>query len=69
MFDNTQEDFEKKFPANNTGAPYLQRSISAPAIAEHVRFFLKRWCYFSEICWKIILNRSLKLFFQLTTMM
>lgn len=31
-----QEDFDKKFPAATTNPPYLQRSISAPAIAENV---------------------------------
>lgn len=35
--DSTQEDFDKKFQANAANpAPYLQRSISAPAMAEHV---------------------------------
>jgi hypothetical protein len=34
LFENTEESFssEKKFPQ----PPFLQRSVSAPAIAEHV---------------------------------
>lgn len=35
--DSTQEEFDKKFTGgNNSNPPFLQRSISAPAIAEHV---------------------------------
>jgi hypothetical protein len=41
MYDNTQEDFEKKFPTNAANpATYLQRSLSAPAIAENVSVIL-----------------------------
>jgi hypothetical protein len=38
LFENNEENFpnDKKFPQ----PPFLQRSVSAPAIAEHVRLLL-----------------------------
>jgi len=40
MFDTTQDDINPSFTSDNKKFPqptFLQRSVSAPAIAEHVR--------------------------------